>query len=210
MTTHKFIRKLLNLKGLSVTGFCFKFKKRQLHLWVKPYKNGCRCPHCNQRGRILLIMDEPRIWRDVPICRWSVLLLYRPREIVCRTHQRVQENIPWADTYARITYRFEYAMLIYCRIMTQKAAARLLRIAPSTLSDLLQRCIERIRNGHRIRALRVVGIDEISYAKGRKYATVVTVLERARVVWVGRGKGRQTIDRFFAEQLSDYQKKQIK
>jgi len=198
------------LKGLSVTDFSFKFRKKELHLWVKPYKNGCRCPHCNRRGQIVRTMDEPRTWRDLTICRWSVLLWYRPREIFCPTHHRVQEDIPWADPYARITYRFEYVLLVYCQIMTQKAAARILHIPKSTLSDLLHRTIARIRDGHRIRALRSIGIDEISYAKGHKYATVVYDLDRARVVWVGPGKGRETIDEFFTQQLSDYQKKRIK
>ena len=39
--------------------------------------------------------------------------------------------------------------------------------------------------------------------------TVVYDLERACVVWVGQGKARQTIDRFFNDVLSDYQKKRV-
>jgi transposase len=101
-------------------------------------------------------------------------------------------------------------MLLYCQLMTQKATARILYISKSTLSDLLHRTISRIRDGHRIRRLKTIGIDEISYCKGHKYATIVYDLDRSCVVWVGQGKGRETIDRFFAEQLSDYQKKQIK
>jgi len=210
MTVCKFIRKLLHLKGLLVSDFQFKFKDRQLNLWVKPYKNGCLCPQCKRRRRIVRTMDNPRIWRDIPICGWSVFFWYYPRELFCPIHHRVQEDIPWADPYSHITYRFEYAMFIYCQLMTQKAAARLLHIPKSTLSDLLHRSITRLRSGHRIRGLKSIGIDEISYSKGHKYATVVYDLDRARVVWVGQGKGRDTIDQFFAEHLSDYQKNQIK
>jgi transposase len=122
----------------------------------------------------------------------------------------MQEDIPWADLYARVTYRFEYVMLVYCQLMTQKAAAKILHIPKSTLSDMLHRTIARIREGHRIRGLKTIGIDEISYCKGHKYATVVYDLDRSCVVWVGPGKGRETIDKFFTEQLSDYQKRQIK
>jgi transposase len=210
MTVNKFIRKLLHLKDLYVNDFSFKFKNRQLHLWVKPYKNGCRCPYCQRRGKIVRTMEQPRTWRDLPICRWSVLFHYHPREIFCPVHHRVQENVPWADTYARVTYRFEYVLVVYCQIMTQKAAARILHIPKSTVSDLLHRIVARIRDGHRIRNLRSIGIDEISYAKGHKYATVVYDIDRARVVWVGPGKGRKTINVFFTQQLSDYQKARIK
>jgi len=210
MTVNKFIRKVLNLKGVSVTGFQFKIRDRELHLWVKPHKNGCLCPHCRRRGRIKRIMDQPRVWRDLPICGWSVFFWYYPKEISCPTHGRVQEEIPWAESYARVTYRFEYIMLVYCQLMTQKAAAKILHIPKSTLSDHLHRTITRIRDGHRIRGLRSVGIDEISYCKRHKYATIVYDLDRARVVWVGQGKGRETIDEFFNESLSDYQKSKIK
>ena len=210
MTVNKFIRKVLNLKGVSVTGFQFKIRDRELHLWVKPHKNGSLCPHCRRRGRIKRIMDQPRVWRDLPICGWSVFFWYHPKEISCPTHGRVQEEIPWAESYARVTYRFEYIMLVYCQLMTQKAAAKILHIPKSTLSDLLHRTINRIRDGHRIRGLKSIGIDEISYCKGHKYATIVYNLDQARVVWVGQGKGRETIDEFFNESLSDYQKSKIK
>jgi transposase len=63
-------------------------------------------------------MDE-RHWQDIPICGWSILFHYRPKEILCRQHGRIQESIPWAESYARVTYRFEYAMLIYCQFMPQ-------------------------------------------------------------------------------------------
>ena len=195
MTVNKFIRTLLNLKGLCVTWFQFEPRNKVLNLGVKPCKNGCRCPKCRRRGHLLCTRKIPRVWRDLPVCGYCVLFWYYPREIECPIHGRVQEDIQWADSHVRITYRFEYAMLVYCQLMPQKAAAKILHIAASTLSDLIHRSITRIRDGHRIRGLESVGIDEISHCKGRKYATIVCDLDRARVVWVGRGKGRETIAR---------------
>ena len=209
MTVNRFIRNLLNLKQMAVTHFELDDRRRVLNLWVKPYKNGCRCPECNRRCRIVNEISTYRIWRDLPIYGCSVLLWYCPKEILCRFHGRLQENIPWADAYGRVTYRFEYAMLVYCQMMTQKAAATMLKIPKSTLSDMLHRTITRIREGHRIRGLKTIGIDEFAYCKGRKYATIVYDIDRACVVWVGKGKGRETIDVFFNEMLSDYQKDKI-
>jgi transposase len=206
----KFIVTLLRLKGIFVVNYEFKARERMLNLWVRPYKCGCHCPKCDRRCTIVHVTSSARMWRDLPICGWSVYFWYCPKEILCPTHGRVQEMIPWAEPYARITYRFEYAMLVYCQIMTQKAAARLLNIPTSTLSDLLHQSISRLREGHRIRALKTIGIDEISYCKGHKYATIVYDLDKSRVIWVGKGKGRETIDLFFNGKLSDYQKKQIK
>jgi len=92
----------------------------------------------------------------------------------------------------------------------QKAAAEILHMPRSALSRLLHRSITARRDGRRIRGLRSVGANEVSYCKARKFATLVYDLERARVVWVGTGKRRETIDRFFAEPLSDYQRAQIR
>jgi transposase len=209
MTANRVVAKLLRFKGLRVVDFGFEGRQNFV-VTVTPYKNGCRCPECGRRGTIIRRMPQPRRWRDLPVGGWTVWLQHCPREIWCTSHGRVVEAIPWAGRYARVTYRFEYAMLKYCQIMTQKAAAQLLRIPRSTLSDVLHRTITRIRDGHRIRGLKTIGIDEISYAKGHQYATLVYDLDRSCVVWVGKGKKRETIDVFFNEVLSDHQKKQIR
>jgi len=210
MTVNNFIRKALKLKELSVDDFWFEDRNKILNLIVKPYKNGCRCPICNRRCKIIRISDEPRRWRDLIIYGCIVFYWYHPKEILCPTHGRIQERIPWADKHARVTFRFEFILLAYCQLMTQKAVAKILHIPKSTLSDLLHRTIKRIRNGHRIRGLKSIGIDEIAYSKGHKYATIVYDLARSCVVWVGQGKGRKTIDVFFNTILSTYQKNQIK
>jgi transposase len=176
---------------------------------VKPHKNGTRCPKCGRRGKIVRTL-EPRRWRDGRVCGQTLWFVYSPREIRCRKHGQAVEAIPWAAPSSRVTYRFEYAMLRMCSDMTQKAVAELLGLPTSTLSDLLHRAIKRGREGHKIRGLKKMGVDEISYAKGHKYATVVYDLDRSCVVWIGAGKGRETIDRFFTETLSDYQRSQIK
>ncbi len=208
MAVNKLIGKLLKFKGFKVANVAFK-RGGDLEISVKPYKNGCRCQKCGRRGKIVRTRLDVRRWRDIPVGGWTVWLLYYPREILCPTHGRGLEAIPWADEYARVTYRYEYVMLHYCQLMTQKAAAKLLRISPSTLSDQLHRSIDSIRSGHRIRGLKTIGVDEISYCKGHKYATLVYDLDRSVVVWVGRGKGRKTIDKFFNNMLSDYQRQRI-
>jgi len=94
--------------------------------------------------------------------------------------------------------------------MTQKAAAQLLKMWHSTLSDILHRAIERLRSGHRIADIDKLGIDEISYHKRKKYATIVYDMDRQCVVWVGKGKGRETADQFFKDALTEEQRMKIR
>ena len=159
---------------------------------------------------MIVVTGAVRYWDDVVLCGSRCVLVYAPREIQCPTHGRIQERIPWADAYSRITYRLEYLILSLCRLMTQKAAALLLHIPQSTLSDLLHRKTESASRGHKITGLTRLGIDEISYRKGKKYATIVYDMERACVVWVGEGKGRDTADRFFKEALTIEQRRHIR
>jgi transposase len=205
----KLLCKILHLKDMKITHFDFKHRDKELHLAVKPYKNGCRCPHCGRRGRMVWQAAAPRRWEDLTLMGLKVLFWYTPKEILCPTHARVQEAIPWADAYSRISYRLEWRLCALCQIMTQKAAAEILGMAPSTLSDLLHRIIHRVRDDHKIHGVTTLGVDEISFCKGRKFATLVYDLDRARVLWVGQGKGRESIDRFFNECLSEGQRARI-
>ncbi|MGQ7848028.1 transposase family protein [Granulosicoccus sp. 3-233] len=43
--------------------------------------------------------------------------------MLLRPPGRCEENIPWAASHSRITYRFEHTLLSLCKSMTRKAAA---------------------------------------------------------------------------------------
>ena len=192
-----------------MTGFAFKEYSKELHIIVKPYKNGCRCPECGHRCKIVTHTKRFRRWDDLVVSGWKIILFYAPKEIYCATHGRQQEAIPWASGYAQHTYRHEYVLLTYAKHMTQKAASQLLRISSSTFSNRLHRAIVCARKGHKIKSLRTLGVDEISYKKGKKFATIVYDLDKSVVLFVGKGKGRKTIDRFFKEALTEEQRNSI-
>ena len=208
MSACKLLLKIFRFRGLKVKSFSFENRGKELHINIKPHKNGSLCPVCKRRGKIIRRLNM-RSWIDVTCFGIKVILWYDPVEIICPTHGRAQEDIPWAAPNAKVTYRMEYMILIYSQMMTQKAAAKLLNLPSSTFSDILHRTIKRIRKGHKIRGLKRIGIDEISYKKGKKYVTIVYDLETSRVIWVGKGKDRACIDRFFNEELSKHQKESI-
>ena len=109
---------------------------------------------------------ELRRWEDIALMGMRILLWYVPKEIQCPTHGRVQEEIPWALAFARISYRLEWRICALCQIMTRKADAEILPLSTSTLSNLLHGVITRVRHGHNIRAPAVLGVDEISFCQG--------------------------------------------
>ena len=74
---------------------------------------------------------------------------------VCRRRSPGRRPMP------ATTYRLEWRLCALCQKMTQKAAAEILRMPNSTLSNLLHRVITRVRHGHTIRGLTTLGVDEI-------------------------------------------------
>ncbi len=209
------VRLLLGFKELSVTGFKIQPDKGVLHLWVKPFKNGACCPECGRRCKLFprkagSARRKLRTWRDIPYGGLSVSLHYAPREILCPTHGRLQEDIPWAAPKARTTLRLECRLMRLCQVTTQNEAAATLGLPASTLAEILHRVVRRSREGHKIRGLKHIGIDEISYRKGHRYLTVVYDLERHHVVWVGKGRARDTIDRFFKDHMTPGQRARVK
>jgi transposase len=206
----KFLLKLFKLKKVvKITDVEFKDRGKILNIYVKPYKNGCECPKCDRRCKIVGFAKEKRFWKDLPVHGIKVNFVYLPKEVECPTHGRIQENIPWADNYSRETFRFDHTLLKLCQETTQKWASHVLKIPKSTLSDILHRIVTRERSDHKLRNLKLMGVDEISYKKGHKYATIVYDMERSKVVWVGEGKGSETLEKFFKEKLSPYQREQI-
>lgn len=191
---------------MKITHFVFKNRDKELHLSVKPHKNGCRCPECGRRGRIVRQTSSFRCGGDLTLMGMKPLFWYAPKEIDCSTHVRVQETLPWTPGYLRILYRLEWRICTLCQIMTQKATDEILKMLPSTLSSLLHRLITRVRDGHRIQGMTTLGVDEIGFLKEHKFATLVYVLDHSRVLWVGLRKGREIIDRFFNDALSAGQK----
>ncbi len=44
-----------------------------------------------------------------------------------------------------------------------------------------------------------IGVDEVAYEKGHRYLTVVRDIDLGCVIWVGVGRSKETMDRFFIE-----------
>jgi hypothetical protein len=100
MRNSKLLCKLLHLTELKVTGFRFADYGKEIHLNVKPFKNGCRCPECGVRGRIARVLAQARQWMDAAVLGLRVVLYYAPKEIICAAHAHIQEQIPWAEAQA--------------------------------------------------------------------------------------------------------------
>lgn len=71
------------------------------------------------------------------------------------------------------------------------------------------RYLKRWAAARRKPALRQMGVDEIHLGKKQKFLTVVSNLESGEPLWFGRERKKETLDEFFAKQLSVFQRNAI-
>jgi transposase len=123
-----------------------------------------------------------------------------PRRVRCR-HCGVRiEQVPWARTRSRFTHQFEAAILRRARDCSISGVCRQLGLHWTSVMRLIERWAEEAAARQFRRPLRVLGVDEVSCGRGhQKYLTIVWDHERSRVVWIGQGRERDTLDAFFAK-----------
>lgn len=166
--------------------------------WVKVVRIQRRqgrheCPDCGRRHAVGEFAEvEPIRLRDCSIGDWDTSLEVRPMRLACCGGTRV-ERLPFAMPGFRMTRRFFERIAALCTRLPIQAVAQMAGLAWATVAKVDQRAIE-LALGDRsydLRAIRWIGVDEVSRTGGRVYFTIVTDLKTGRVVWIGDGKGRK-------------------
>jgi transposase len=85
-----------------------------------------------------------------------------------------------------------------CQVASVRHVARFFHLHWSTVKELEKAYLERTLGPVDLDGLEVIGLDEFAIQKGHRYATVIVEPTRKRVLWVGRGRGREDIRPFFA------------
>jgi transposase len=88
--------------------------------------------------------------------------------------------------------------------------ARQFGLSPSTVRAIDLRYLKRWAARRRKPALRQMGIDEMYLGKKQKFLTVVSNLETGEPLWFGRERKKETLDEFFEQHLSGFQRSVIR
>lgn len=156
-----------------------------------------RCPRCDRRcpgydpGR-------ERRWRGLDLGRVQTFIVAVVPRVSCPDHGVVVAAVPWARHGARHTRGFEQ-LAAWCAVeMSGSAASRLLRCSWRTIGTMVARVAADLTDGvDTLEGLRRIGIDEISYRRGKKYLLVVVDHDQRRLVWVSKGADLASLSGFF-------------
>jgi transposase len=154
------------------------------------------CSGCG--GWSTVIHDAEERWvRDLPIFEVPVVLVLPRIRVACARCGPKLEQLGWLEPYARVTRRLAASVARLCKVMSILHVARFYGLAWTTVKLIDWRWLERELGPVDLAEVSVIAMDEFAIQKGHRYATVVVEPYRKRVLWVGRGRGREEVQPFF-------------
>ncbi len=168
-----------------------------------------RCHDCGKAGQVHS-HGLRRMIRDLNVGPAQTTLQVAYRRIGCSACPQARvEQLSFADRSKRITHRLARYVYELCKVMTIEDVARHLDLNPKTVKAVDQHFLEQEFGQTDYDGLRILAIDEIALTKGQSgYMTVLLDHLTGRVVWMGEGRKKETVDAFFAG-MSEAQKQAI-
>ena len=156
-----------------------------------------RCSNCGS-GRVLPRGQIDRTFRSLGIGSKPVNILFPIPRVYCTNCKKTRQvRIGFADRRRSYTRSFERYALELSAHMTIQAVANHLRVSWDVIKDIQKRHLRRHFQRPRLKDLKRIAIDEISIGKAHRYLTVVLDIDSGAVVFVGEGKGADSLTRFW-------------
>lgn len=156
-----------------------------------------RC--CSRCGAIVAEVHDvtPREVRDLPILDAETWLIVPRVRLRCPRCGPTVEAVPWLDRYARMTTRFAESVARLAQVLPIKQVAEHFGLSWDTVKTIDRAGLEARLGPVDLTGVRQIAIDEFAIHKGHRYATSVVDPLTTKVLWVGRGRGREDIRPFF-------------
>lgn len=187
----------LNLSSVNFEGAETNLDETSIFLSRK-FELGFTCSVCGRKTFSTWGSNRVKI-RDLSVFEYSTFLILDKYRVNCPFCGIKIEHLGFVEPRARCTIRFEEFVAKLCRITNIKAVAQLLAIDWKTVKAIDKKYLRKEFGTADYADLRLIAVDEISSHKGHQYFTVVLNLEKTKVVWVGRGRKEETLDKFFKE-----------
>jgi transposase len=156
-----------------------------------------KCHVCGSKAQ-RIHSHEKRSIRDLNIGSTRVWINCSYRKVICASCNRiVVENLEFFEPYIRVTRRLALFIYELCKVLTVKDVAKHFGINWKTVKTIDKYFLEQQYGETDYHDLRILAVDEIAISKGHHYMTVVLDYLSGRVVWVGKGRTKETLIDFF-------------
>jgi transposase len=199
MRVTTFFKKIIRLKGTIVESVQMPIDcKALIQVSVRTRQRKCRCCNCGKKAvRLHGVRGKVRKWRHLGIFGIPVELVARVYRVFCTNCGVRTMAVPWARVGSIFTRAFEDEVAWFMQKTNQQATATYFAISWPTAGKIARRVVAEKLDGSLLDDLRLLGIDEISYGRPRKFLTIVVDQVRHRVVWAAPGQNSQTLAQFF-------------
>lgn len=199
MQDKELYRQLLGLKEpWKISEVAIDFKGLKVDLWIIwPPEEQAPCPEC---GKLYEIYDhrEERQWRHLDTMQFQTILHCRIPRVKCTEHGVKSIDVPWADPRSHFTALFErLAIDVLLGCLNQTKAMELLRLSWDEVHHIQEKAVQRGLDRRGEMELKHIGIDEKSFLKGHRYATVVSDLNESRVIDVAEDRKEESLSDVF-------------
>jgi transposase len=182
--------------GWGVRGYqerSIRFHDAAIHFSIEQNPGTFFCAHCGSQ-EVTKAGQVPRQFRSLPIGGKPVWIELPIQRLWCGACLKTrQAKVAFADEKRGYTHAFERYALDLSRHMTIKAVAVHLGVGWDTIKEIQKRRLQVRFRKPKLKHLKHIAIDEISIGKGHRYLTVVLDLDGGAVVFVGEGKGADSL-----------------
>jgi transposase len=155
------------------------------------------CPGCGSR-KVRIVERFERCWRTVPVgARETWIRLSVPKVECQKCFARRRVRVPFAEPHRQHTRAFERYVAELLRYMTPQAVSRHLGISWDLANTIQTRRLRKKFGQPKLRHLQRLAVDEVHVGRRHKYLTLVLDLDSGAVVFVGEGRGADTLRPFF-------------
>ena len=211
MTTEDVIEVLGGWKGYSVEEIEIQEDKGRSQVWIElaPLPGiARRCSGCGQA--VGPIHDVTYRWvREVTILGAETWLWMGRVRVACPDCGPKLEALDWLAPYSRLTRRMAENVVRLCQVLPVKHVAEYLGLSWDTVKATDKAYLKESLGPVDLSGVEQIVMDEFAIQKGHRYATVIVEATSKRVLWVGRGNGREDIRPFF-EQLGVEGRRRLK
>ena len=140
-----------------------------------------------------------RSFEFIPLWGFLVFFLYSMRRVNCRQCGVVVEEVPWGDGKRQLTKAYMLFLARWERKLSWKETAEAFHPSWDKVCDAVEYVVTFGLEHRTLEPIRAIGVDEIQYAKGHKYLTLVYQIDQGltRLLWVSKERTIESFQGFF-------------
>ena len=156
------------------------------------------CSKCERTGAGYDTLPLRR-FEFIPIWNIAVFFAYAVRRVDCKRCGAVlAEKLPWASGKKTLTTAYMQFLAHWARKLSWKEVAVSFHTTWEKVCQSVEYVVDWGLKHRQIGPIIAMGVDEIAYAKGHKYLTLVYQIDDiTRLLWVGQERTVETFQKFF-------------